>query len=203
MFVKICGLSTPEGVDAALAAGADAIGFVFAPSVRRVTPMEAAALAAPARGRALCVAVTLHPTSAEVEEILDIFSPDLMQTDIEDAAVFSHRARARLLPVLREGATLPEQLPERVLYEGALSGTGRTADWARAHALAKRTEVLLAGGLNPYNVDDAIRIVRPWGVDVSSGVESTPGTKSLSKIYDFVAAARAAAAQLDLEEPRP
>ncbi len=203
MFVTICGLTTPEGVDAALAAGADAIGFVFAPSVRRVTPMEAAALAAPARGRALCVAVTLHPTSAEVEEILDIFSPDLMQTDIEDAAVFSHRARARLLPVLREGATLPEQLPERVLYEGALSGTGRTADWARAHALAKRTEVLLAGGLNPYNVDDAIRIVRPWGVDVSSGVESTPGTKSLSKIYDFVAAARAAAAQLDLEEPRP
>ena len=203
MFVTICGLTTPEGVDAALAAGADAIGFVFAPSVRRVTPMEAAALAAPARGRALCVAVTLHPTSAEVEEILDIFSPDLMQTDIEDAAVFSHRARARLLPVLREGATLPGRLPERVLYEGALSGTGRTADWARAHALAKRTEVLLAGGLNPYNVDDAIRIVRPWGVDVSSGVESTPGTKSLSKIYDFVAAARAAAAQLDLEEPRP
>ena len=203
MFVKICGLTTPEGVDAALAAGADAIGFVFAPSVRRVTPMEAAALAAPARGRALCVAVTLHPTSAEVEEILDIFSPDLMQTDIEDAAVFSHRARARLLPVLREGATLPEQLPERVLYEGALSGTGRTADWARAHALAKRTEVLLAGGLNPDNVADAIRTVRPWGVDVSSGVESTPGTKLSSKITAFVAAARAAAAQLDLKEPRP
>lgn len=203
MFVKICGLTTPEGVDAALAAGADAIGFVFAPSVRRVTPVEAAALAAPARGRALCVAVTLHPTAAEVEEILDIFSPDLIQTDTEDAAVFSHRARARLLPVLREGATLPGRLPERVLYEGALSGTGRTADWARAHALAKRTEVLLAGGLNPDNVADAIRIVRPWGVDVSSGVESTPGTKSSSKITDFVAAARAAAAQLDLEEPRP
>ena len=203
MFVKICGLTTPEGVDAALAAGADAIGFVFAPSVRRVTPVEAAALAAPARGRALCVAVTLRPTTAEVEEILDIFSPDLIQTDTEDAAVFSHRARARLLPVLREGATLPGRLPERVLYEGALSGTGRTADWARAHALAKRTEVLLAGGLNPDNVADAIRIVRPWGVDVSSGVESTPGTKSSSKITDFVAAARAAAAQFDLEEPRP
>jgi phosphoribosylanthranilate isomerase len=203
MFVKICGLTTPEGVDAALAAGADAIGFVFAPSVRRVTPAEAAALAAPARGRALCVAVTLHPTGAEVEEILDVFAPDLLQTDIVDAAALSARARARLLPVLREGATLPERLPERVLYEGAVSGTGRTADWARARALAERTLVLLAGGLNPGNAADAIRIVRPWGVDVSSGVESTPGTKSPSKIYDFVAAARAAAAQLDLEQPRP
>jgi phosphoribosylanthranilate isomerase len=202
MFVKICGLTTPEGVDAALAAGADAIGFVFAPSVRRVTPAEAAALAVPARGRAFCVAVTLHPTTVEVEEIFDIFSPDLIQTDIEDVAALSPRARARWLPVLREGAMLPECLPERVLYEGAVSGTGRTADWARAQALVKRTEVLLAGGLNPGNVGDAIRAVRPWGVDVSSGVESTPGTKSPSKITDFVAAARAAAIQLDLEKPR-
>ena len=202
MFVKICGLTTPEGVDAALAAGADAIGFVFAPSVRRVTPAEAAALAVPARGRALCVAVTLHPTTVEVEEIFDIFSPDLIQTDIEDVAALSPRARARWLPVLREGAMLPECLPERVLYEGAVSGTGRTADWARAQALVERTEVLLAGGLNPGNVADAIRAVRPWGVDVSSGVESTPGTKSSSKITDFVVVARAAAARFDLEEPR-
>ena len=202
MFVKICGLTTPEGVDAALAAGADAIGFVFAPSVRRVTPAEAAALAVPARGRALCVAVTLHPTTVEVEEIFDIFSPDLIQTDIEDVAALSPRARARWLPVLREGAMLPERLPERVLYEGAVSGTGRTADWARAQALVERTEVLLAGGLNPGNVADAIRAVRPWGVDVSSGVESTPGTKSSSKITDFVVVARAAAARFDLEEPR-
>jgi phosphoribosylanthranilate isomerase len=202
MFVKICGLTTPEGVDAALAAGADAIGVGFAPSVRRVTPAEAAALAVPARGRALCVAVTLHPTTVEVEEIFDIFSPDLIQTDIEDVAALSPRARARWLPVLREGAMLPECLPERVLYEGAVSGTGRTADWARAQALAGGAEVLLAGGLNPGNVGDAIRAVRPWGVDVSSGVESTPGTKSPSKITDFVAAARAAATQLDLEKPR-
>jgi len=203
MFVKICGLSTPEGVDAALAAGADALGFVFAPSVRRVTPVQAAALAAPVRGRALCIAVTLHPTSAEVEEILDVFAPDLLQTDLEDSAALSGRARAQLLPVLREGGSLPERLPERVLYEGAVSGTGRTADWACAHALAERTRVLLAGGLSPGNVAEAIRIVRPWGVDVSSGVESAPGVKSSSKIHEFVAAARAAAAQPDLEQPRP
>lgn len=194
MFVKICGLTTPEGVAAALEAGADALGFVFAPSVRRVTPSAAAALAAPVRGRALCVAVTLHPAAGEVEEILDVFSPDLLQTDFADAQALSARARARLLPVLREGVALPVPLPTRVLYEGAVSGAGRTADWAGAHAVARRTEVLLAGGLNPDNVAEAIRIVRPWGVDVSSGVESAPGVKSSAKISQFVAAARAAAA---------
>jgi len=193
MFVKICGLTTPEGVAAALDAGADALGFVFAPSVRRVAPAAAAALAAPARGRAMCVAVTLHPTADEVETILDVFAPDLLQTDLADAATLSSRARARLLPVLREGAALPGPLPARVLYEGAVSGTGRTADWALAHAVARQTEVLLAGGLNPDNVAEAIRTVRPWGVDVSSGVESAPGVKSSSKISAFVVAARAAA----------
>jgi len=193
MFVKICGLTTPEGVAAALDAGADALGFVFAPSVRRVAPAAAAALAAPARGRAMCVAVTLHPTADEVEAILDVFAPDLLQTDLADAAALTPRARARLLPVLREGAALPGPLPARVLYEGAVSGTGRTADWALAHAVARQTEVLLAGGLNPDNVAEAIRTVRPWGVDVSSGVESTPGVKSSSKISAFVVAARAAA----------
>jgi phosphoribosylanthranilate isomerase len=166
---------------------------VFAPSVRRVTPAAAAALAAPARGRAMCVAVTLHPTADEVEAILDVFAPDLLQTDLADATTLSPRARARLLPVLREGAALPVPLPGRVLYEGAVSGTGRTADWALAHAVARQTDVLLAGGLNPDNVAAAIRRVRPWGVDVSSGVESTPGVKSSSKISAFVAAARAAA----------
>jgi len=193
MFVKICGLTTPEGVAAALDAGADAIGFVFAPSVRRVTPAAAAALAAPARGRALCVAVTLHPTPDEVEGILDVFAPDLLQTDLADAETLSPRARARLLPVLREGGMQPVPLPARVLYEGAVSGAGRTADWTRAHAVARRTEALLAGGLSPDNVGEAIRTVRPWGVDVSSGVESSPGVKSPTKISSFMAAARAAA----------
>ncbi|NBU24113.1 MAG: phosphoribosylanthranilate isomerase [Gammaproteobacteria bacterium] len=202
MFVKICGLTTPEGVAAALEAGADALGFVFAPSVRRVTPAAAAALAAPVRGRALCVAVTLHPQASEVEEILDIFAPDLLQTDLADAAALSPRARARLLPVLRDGAALPEPLPPRVLYEGAVSGTGRRADWAGAHAVARRAEVLLAGGLNPDNVAEAIRVVRPWGVDVSSGVESAPGLKSPAKILQFVAAARAALAQRNIDHTK-
>ena len=193
MFVKICGLTTPEGVAAALEAGADAVGFVFAPSVRRVTPAAAASLAAPVRGRALCIAVTLHPTSAEVEEILDVFAPDLLQTDLADAAALSPRARARWLSVLRENAPLPDELPPRLLYEGAVSGAGRTADWSRAEKVARRTELLLAGGLDADNVAAAIRAVRPFGVDVSSGIESSPGVKCPTKIARFVAAARAAA----------
>jgi phosphoribosylanthranilate isomerase len=202
MFVKICGLTTPESVAAALDAGADALGFVFAPSVRRVTPAAAAALAAPARGRALCVAVTLHPAAEEVEEILDVFAPDLLQTDLADAQALSPRARARLLPVLREGAALPAALPARVLYEGAVSGTGRTADWAQARTVAERTQVLLAGGLNPDNVAAAVRIVGPWGVDVSSGVESAPGVKSPGKVSQFVAAARAATVQRNIDHTK-
>jgi phosphoribosylanthranilate isomerase len=202
MFVKICGLTTPESVAAALEAGADALGFVFAPSVRRVTPAAAAALAAPARGRALCVAVTLHPAAEEVEEILDVFAPDLLQTDLADAQALSPRARARLLPVLREGAALPAALPARVLYEGAVSGTGRTADWAQARTVAERTQVLLAGGLNPDNVAAAVRIVGPWGVDVSSGVESAPGVKSPGKVSQFVAAARAATVQRNIDHTK-
>jgi phosphoribosylanthranilate isomerase len=166
---------------------------VFAPSVRRVTPAAAASLAAPVRGRALCIAVTLHPTSAAVEEILDVFAPDLLQTDLADAAALSPRARARWLPVLRENAPLPDELPPRLLYEGAVSGAGRTADWSRAEKVARRAELLLAGGLDADNVAAAIRAVRPFGVDVSSGVESSPGVKCPTKIARFVAAARAAA----------
>jgi phosphoribosylanthranilate isomerase len=95
--------------------------------------------------------------------------------------------------VLRENAPLPDELPPRLLYEGAVSGAGRTADWSRAEKVARRAELLLAGGLDADNVAAAIRAVRPFGVDVSSGVESSQGVKCPTKIARFVAAARAAA----------
>ena len=84
-------------------------------------------------------------------------------------------------------------LPPRLLFEGARSGTGRTADWSAAQALARRTQLVLAGGLNAGNVAAAIAAVRPFGVDVSSGVEEAPGVKSPAAIADFVQAVRAAA----------
>jgi len=193
MWIKVCGMTSPEAVDAALAAGVDAIGFVFARSVRRVEPARARELAAPARGRVACVAVTQHPEPRLLEEILAMFQPDLLQTDAVDLAQLVPGAlHCGVLPVVRAGAALPQPLPARLLFEGPVSGTGETADWARARELAGRTELVLAGGLRPANVAAAIAHVRPWGVDVSSGVESQPGVKSPALILEYVEAARAA-----------
>jgi len=197
MFIKICGLNSEAAVHAALEAGADALGFVFAPSVRRVSVAEAVRLAQPARGRARCVAVMKQPSRAEVEEVLEVFAPDWLQTDHGDTAKLPASAQDRLLPVYRD-ETLPAQLPSRLLFEGPQSGAGRTADWDLARIAAARTQLVLAGGLHVDNVAAAIRSVRPWGVDVSSGVESSPGCKSSQRIHRFVTAAQAAFVELSI-----
>lgn len=197
-FVKICGLTDEAAVSAALDAGADAIGFVFAPSVRRVSTTRACELALPARGRALCVAVTLHPDEKLVDEILREFGPDVLQTDAADLAGLHLPAGVAAWPVIRGNAD--GQPPRgRFLYEGPRSGTGEVADWGRARALATAGELILAGGLNPDNVRDGITGVRPFGVDVSSGVEDRPGHKDPARIFAFVARARSAFAEASTE----
>jgi phosphoribosylanthranilate isomerase len=190
-FVKICGLTDEAAVSAALDAGADAIGFVFAPSVRRVSVARAHELAQPARGRALCVAVTLHPDAKLVDEILREFAPDVLQTDAADLAGLRLPDGLASWPVIR-GDARGERPRGRFLYEGPRSGTGEVADWACARALATAGELILAGGLNPDNVRDGISGVRPFGVDVSSGVEDRPGRKDPARIFAFVERARAA-----------
>lgn len=192
MWIKICGMTTAAAVDAALAAEVDAIGFVFAPSVRELTPVAAAALARPARGRVRCVAVTHHPTQTAVDEIVREFVPDLLQSDAEDFARLRLPAALETLAVFREGAAISVPPPARILYEGPASGRGQLTDWSAARALARLSELVLAGGLNEGNVAAAIAQVDPFGVDVSSGVEERPGVKSPAAIVDFVAAVRAA-----------
>lgn len=197
LFIKICGMTTAVAVDASLACEADAIGFVFAPSVRQVDTRRANELAAPARHRAACVAVTRHPTRAQVAEILRDFRPDILQTDIDDLDSLELPRTLSVLPVVRPGQQRACLLPRRVLFEGPVSGSGQTADWEQAAELAPRCEMILAGGLNPANVGLAVHRVRPFGVDVSSGVEESPGLKSGARIEQFVAAARAAALELN------
>jgi phosphoribosylanthranilate isomerase len=188
MWIKICGLTTPDAVAAALDAGADAIGFVFAKSVRQVSTEVAVRLAAPARGRVRCVAVTRHPGQQEIDNIVSIFKPDVLQTDSADLPLLRLPTQLELLPVLREAKD--RDLPRRLLFEGLTSGAGVPCDWTAAHRVARRAELVLAGGLNPANVAAAIAAVQPFGVDVSTGVEVRPGVKSPFEIANFVRAAR-------------
>ena len=191
VFVKICGLTTPEGVAAAVKAGANAAGFVFSPSPRQVTPATARKLAAALPATMRRVAVFRHPPPGWISRVLDEFPADWVQSDAADLPGVD-LGGAEALPVFRSGAPLPSLLPELVLFEGPDSGAGRVADWPAAAALAERTRVILAGGLNPANLADALAAVGPWGVDVSSGVESSPGMKDPALITAFVAAARRA-----------
>lgn len=193
LWIKVCGLRTPEAVAAAIEAGASAVGFVFAASRRRVTVSQAAALGQSVPRHVARVAVMLHPEQVLVDEICEIFRPDVLQTDIEDFAGLRVPRGIAVLPVVRTGTELPRELPSRLLFEGPLSGTGRVADWPRARELARRTQLVLAGGLDAANVGEAIAQVRPFGVDVSSGVEAAPGIKDPERIHHFVAAVREAA----------
>lgn len=192
MFVKICGLGNAAAVEAAAAAGVDAVGFVFAESIREIAPKHARALCRDLPDTIVRVAVMRHPTRARFEAVIGEFDPDWIQTDAADFGGLPVPARARRLSVYREGDIVAgTTLPTRLLFEGRISGSGTTADWDEARRLASQTELILAGGLNPGNVAAAIEYVRPFGVDVSSGVESERGRKDPRKIRDFVARVRA------------
>lgn len=192
LWVKVCGLTTADAVAAAVDAGVNAVGFVFAESRRRVTARQAAELARDVPRDIVRVAVMLHPSQAELDEVWSQFRPDVLQTDVDDLASLQVPAELQVTPVFRAGRELPATLPARLLFEGPVSGTGDTTDWSAAASLAARTQLILAGGLKPSNVADAIAVARPFGVDVSSGVEARPGVKDAQKIYDFVRNARAA-----------
>ena len=193
LVVKICGLRTPEAVAAAVEAGADALGFVFAVSPRQVTADQARQLCAGLPPGILRVAVMRHPTAEAWREVRDEFQPDWLQTDVIDFADLQLGSATVRMPVYRDTAELDTaalQAEPQVLFEAADSGAGVQPNLQRAATLAQRTRLMLAGGLDPENVAAAIAEVRPWGVDVSSGVESRRGVKDCARIAAFVAAAR-------------
>lgn len=192
MLIKICGMRDARNVEAAIEAGADALGFVFAESPRRVTPEEARFATAQVPSDVLRVAVMLHPAAADWQAVREVFEPDVLQTDAADFDYLDVPDSIRRWPVVREGdATLT--VPAQFVYEGQKSGQGQTVDWDYAASLAARGRMILAGGLDAGNVAEAIRRVRPFGVDTSSAVESAPGQKDPAKIRAFIRAARAAA----------
>ncbi len=193
IWIKICGMTNTLAVNAAVDIGVNAIGFVFAPSKRQVSVQQASEYATNIPASVMRIAVMQHPSQALVDEVLKIFKPDVLQTDWEDVAGLQLPTQLEILPVLRAGKPLPSELPKRFLFEGSVSGSGEIADWQLAAQLAMQGELILAGGLRAQNVRDAITQVKPFGVDVSSGVEAAPGIKDINKIIEFVNAAQASA----------
>lgn len=182
LFVKICGITTVEAADAAVVAGANALGFVFAESPRQLSPLMATEIAREVPDHVEKVAVFLRPQPGEIEAVLDGFEADTVQADIGSSIGFNKRP---VLPVVRTTET-SDFGRGRLLFEGRRSGVGAMADWSMAADLARRTRLILAGGLNAQNVREAIDSVRPFGVDVSSGVESSLGVKDRTLIKEFV-----------------
>ena len=191
MFVKICGLRTAAAVEAAVDEGVDALGFVFADSPRRVSPEEARALCVGLPRKIKRVAVMRRPKQSELNAVIKGFNPRWLQTDSGDFEWLDTAPIGKCLPVYRSGAVVPPQ-GGMVLFESANSGQGELADWEQAAEIAQRQKLILAGGLTPDNVARAIEQVRPWGVDVSSGIELERGVKDIGLIRAFVAAARSA-----------
>jgi phosphoribosylanthranilate isomerase len=183
-MVKICGITRRQDAEAALAAGASAIGFVFArSSPRYVAPETAAEL-----GRGLDVwkvGVFVDETPAAVEAIMRASYLDIAQIyggELPDVP--------RVWRALRPRAEVrPAERVEAILLDGPSNGI--TFDWSLARTSAGK--IIVAGGLNAANVAEAIRIVHPWGVDASSSLESAPGIKDPEKIRQFINAARSAA----------
>lgn len=210
--VKICGLTNLADGQHALDAGADLLGFIFYErSPRYVDPKTVASIASTLKSslstlHPLLVGVFVNPSYDEVNRTLDTCGLDLAQLhgeeDPELLARLSGRAFKALRPrTIEEAETLaarfgslgPAGGPDFLVdayHPDARGGTGQTGDWNLAAGLAQRRRLLLAGGLTPENVAEAIRQVRPWGVDVASGVESAPGRKDPGRMKTFVAAVK-------------
>ena len=205
-IVKICGLRTVEHAHAAVEAGADLLGFIFAPTRRQVRPAEVAAISAavramPAGRRVGLVGVFVNDPAELMAAIVRECGLDAIQLSGDESEQIVEALppgcmvikAVRLAGAAEEQGWLRTNAPTRLLVDahvpGAYGGSGVVADWERAAELARQRPIILAGGLTPDNVAEAVRQVRPWGVDVSSGVE-TDGLKDIAKIQAFVTAVR-------------
>jgi phosphoribosylanthranilate isomerase len=214
LIVKICGLSTPETLDAALDAGADMVGFVFfPPSPRHLQFDVAGALGQRVRGRAQKVALTVDADEAFLQSIAEALRPDILQLHGSESVAAIQAIRRKFgLPVMK---ALPiavkgdldriaryATVADRLLFDARAprdatrpGGLGNTFDWHLLEDVHANVPFMLSGGLDVDNIGEALRITRASGIDVSSGVERAPGVKDVNKIIAFVRAARGAAAQ--------
>jgi len=201
MVLKICGITRVEDAQHAVAHGATAIGFVFwGRSPRCVSPDRVAAIVSALPRSVTTVGVFVNETIAEVQAIVEQTAISAVQLHGDETAA---AAAALSVPVVRsmtleDCEALSAEWPDDTtfLLDAAdpvqRGGTGKTVDWGMAARVAARRRVILAGGLTAVNVAEAVSLVRPWGVDVSSGVEASPGVKNPDAVAAFLTNARAA-----------
>jgi phosphoribosylanthranilate isomerase len=210
LLVKICGLSTRETLDVALGAGADMVGFVFfPPSPRHLSLETARELGKQAKGQAIKVALTVDADDATLSNIVETLQPDLLQLHGKETIARLRDIKAKFgLPVMKVIAVetsadltvLPgfAGVADRILFDARApkdatrpGGLGAVFDWHVLEKLDLKLPFMVSGGLNPDNVAEAVRVTQAGGVDVSSGVERSPGHKDPEMILKFIRAARA------------
>ena len=185
--VKICGLSTKEAVETAVSAGADYIGFVFAPSKRQVTVEQATELAKFIPSHIRKVGVFVSPSRADLLEAIEKVGLDLVQVHGQVADdLFEDLPCASIQAVQVDGdGHVPNSQADYLLFDAPVAGSGQTFDWGRLDTTELGQPFFIAGGLNEDNVARAIQHFSPFAVDVSSGVE-TDGQKDHEKIRRFI-----------------
>lgn len=197
MFVKICGITSEEDALLSVALGADAIGFVFAPSPRQVAVQKVYDITRRLPPETLTVGVFRDEHPSRIVEIVD-------KSGVKAAQLHGHESPEQVAEVMRSVRTVIKAVSagtndaaranqfhtDLILVDAPAPGSGKVFDWSLLGDVPVGPRIILAGGLTPENVADGIRAARPWGVDVSSGVERAPGLKDPVKLRRFIAAVR-------------
>jgi phosphoribosylanthranilate isomerase len=209
--IKICGLKTPEALEHAVALGATHVGFIFfGKSPRHIEPADAGRLADRIRGQAKIVSVSVNADNDDLDELVSMIRPDILQ-------LHGHESPDRVLTVkaltglpVWKALSIAESddigriaeydgIADRFLFDAKApknselpGGNGVSFDWSLLEGLSARADYMLSGGLTKDNIGEALRVARPMGIDLSSGVESGPGVKNLAMMDDFFAAVRTA-----------
>jgi phosphoribosylanthranilate isomerase len=199
VFVKICGTTSEEDALLAVAMGADAVGFIFAPSLRQVTPTLASDIAKRLPREVLTVGVFRDEAPARVVEVVNGAGLRAAQLHGHESAAQARWVRERVPFVIQAFpagtpaiATARDYGVDAVMIDAPEPGSGQVFDWSLADGVPDGMRLILAGGLRPDNVAEAIARVHPWGVDVATGVEAVPGRKDALRVKSFVAEAKAA-----------
>jgi phosphoribosylanthranilate isomerase len=197
--IKVCGLTDPLEAKAVAEAGANALGLVFAKSPRKIYPDRAREIVENLPPMVQTVGVFVNESSEKIRQIIDYCGLDLVQLHGEETPETCKQLAPRVIKAwrIRTRADIQDLLPYQEFVKAFLldawspkvhGGTGETFDWSIAIEAKKvlSRPIILAGGLRPENVARAVKQVRPWGVDVSSGVENAPGKKNMDLVVDFI-----------------